>query len=162
MAGRPSKLTDELKTSLLARLREGQPIAPSCEVEGIDSSTFRKWRIQARDGIEPYASFFTEVARARAEGELKHWEVATTGDEPEGPHGASRNAQWALTVGYGRRYQQRINVKVEEETELLLDVVERVCSAKDCGCHAAILEALSARDRGEETEGTPGEPIELH
>jgi hypothetical protein len=164
--GRPTKLTEEVIVALCEALADGKPYRPACEALGIDDSTFRLWRIKGRNGEEGYAEFFTRVTRARAEGELKLWGRAVSAEAA-----AARNAQWGLERGFGNRYIARLQVKVEEELEGLLDAVERVCSAKDCGCHAALLEALAARAGGEEApeaegfglgEGGAGDPRTEH
>ena len=94
--GRPTKLTPELTTQLLALLREGKPMAPCCEVVGIDDSTFRLWRSKAKQGDQALSEFFAEVARARAEGELVLWDIAKVADE-EG-----RGRQWLLERTHGK------------------------------------------------------------
>lgn len=147
--GRPTKLTPELEAALLGLLAEGKPIEPSCRKVGIDDSTFRKWRALARGGDEALARFFTEVARARAEGELALWDIAKAGDTEGASNGQARCAQWLLERTFGQRYAQRLNVKLEEGLEVLLADVERVCGAKDCGCFEAILSKLAARRDGE-------------
>jgi hypothetical protein len=156
--GRPTKLTTEVRKDLIARLAEGAPISACCAVVGIDDSTFRKWRTLARNGDAAMAEFFTEVARARAEGELKLWGIATAGDPMATSNGPAKCAQWALERQFGTKYAPRVSVKVEEELETLLDVVERICESKDCGCYEAVLEAVAARARGEEVGGPEGSP----
>lgn len=156
--GRPSKLTSELKVELLGLLAEGKPIEPSCQKVGIDDSTFRKWRILARQGDAAMIEFFTEVARARAEGELNLWDVARTGDGVGTSNGPAKCAQWMLERTHGHRYAARLNVKLEEGLETVLADVERICGAKDCGCFEAIIASLAARrDGGAEAGSDPGQ-----
>lgn len=163
--GRPTKLTPELKAELIQLLSEGKPIAPSCEKVGIDDTTFRLWRKQAREGkSQELVEFFAEVARARAEGELALWGIAAAGDGPGTSNGQAKCAQWLLERTFSSRYSQRLNVKLEEGLELLLADVERICGSKDCGCFEAILASLVARRDGEsEAAGDPaGEGSPVH
>lgn len=155
--GRPSKLTEAFVQKFLPMLEAGKPLIPSLLSCDVDDSTFRKWRTLARGGNEALVEFFTLVARSRALGELKLWGIATDGDGPGTSNGPAKCAQWALEKQFGPRYAPRVSVKVEEELETFLDVVERVCGSKDCGCHEALLEAVAARARGEEISGAPGE-----
>lgn len=161
--GRPSKLTDELEAELLGLLSEGKPIEPSCRKVGIDDTTFRLWRSKARKGEERYQEFFAAVTRARAEGELALWDIAKKGDDQGASNGTARCAQWLLERTFGERYAQRLNVKLEEGLESLLEVVDGICAAKDCGCHEAILTALAARrDGGGEIAGEESSEARVH
>jgi hypothetical protein len=163
--GRPTKLTPELVKELCDLLAEGKPIQPSCEKVGIDDSTFRLWRKQAREGkSEALVEFFAAVTRARAEGELYLWGIAASGDAQGYSNGQAKCAQWLLERTFSNRYSQRLNVKLEEGLEVLLADVERVCGSKDCGCFEAILASLVARRDGEsEAAGDPaGEGSPVH
>jgi transposase-like protein len=153
--GRPSKLTPELTEALCELLRQGKPLNASCEKVGIDDSTFRKWRAELKRGTADDAKveFFTQVARARAEGQLALLDTALGGDEKGESNGPARCAQWALERLFPAQYAPRLNVKLEEGLELLLEDVERVCSSKDCGCYEAILTAVAAR---QESGGASG------
>lgn len=161
--GRPSKLTPELQAELCGLLQEGKPIQPSCQKVGITDQVYRLWRSKARQGDERYQEFFAAVTRARAEGELALWDTAKAGDEQGSSNGSARCAQWLLERTFGERYAQRLNVKLEEGLESLLEVVDGVCAAKDCGCHEAILTALAARrDGGGEIAGEESGEARVH
>lgn len=153
-------LTEAVKAVIVSSVREGAPVEPACEAAGISVSTYYNWMRWGKGGKEPYASFLQDVTRARAEAELELLSTAKAGDDKGESNGPARCAQWILERTRGNRYAARVNVKVEEELETLLDVVERICSSKDCGCQQAILEALAARDRGEALSDTEGEPSE--
>lgn len=146
--GRPSKLTEDLTEALCGLLSEGKPLIASCESVGIDSSTFRKWRSEMRRGDAAKVVFFTRIARARAEGQLKLLDLALAGDDKGVSNGPAKCAQWALERIFAAQYAPRLNVKLEEGLESLLEDVERVCSSKDCGCYEAILAAVAARQDG--------------
>lgn len=151
--GRPSSFTPALEAELLSLLAQGKPIQPACERVGIDDSTFRKWRALARRGDKDKVAFFEKVSRARADGELHLWDVAREGDDKGVSNGPAKCAQWLLERTFSNRYAQRLNVKLEEGLELMLEDVERICGTKDCGCFEAILAALASRRDGGEAPG---------
>ena len=64
----PYKLLDEQITErLLQAIKLGAFTEHACHYAGITSATFRKWRQNAMDGIEPYKSFWEEVNLAESE-----------------------------------------------------------------------------------------------
>jgi len=158
--GRPTKLTPELQAQLVELLAEGIPISHACDNVGIDPKSYRDWLRwgQNGEGKEPFASFSLAITRARSDAVVELLREAKSGDGKGLSNGPAKCAQWALERLFPKQFAPRINVRVEEELETLLDVVARTCGAKDCGCYAAILEALAARDRGEETPEATGEP----
>jgi hypothetical protein len=158
--GRPTKLTAELQAALVELLSEGVPISAACDNVGIDPKSYRDWLRWGNggEGKEPYASFSLAITRARSDAVVNLLREAKSGDAAGTSNGPAKCAQWALERLFPKQFAPRLNVKIEEELEGLLDVVERVSGAKDCGCYQAILEALAARDRGEEASPPPAEP----
>lgn len=142
-AGRPSKLTPELTKELCELLAEGKPIKPSCAKVGIDERTFHYWRANAQRGNVAYQEFFQSVVRARAEGELRLWDIAIAGGDD------ARNAQWGLERAFGTNYVAQIKVTTEAITGRVLDGIDHVCSPKDCGCHEELLAWISAIQDGD-------------
>lgn len=53
-----------LKQKLLSMIEKGNYITTSCEACGISPSTLAYWRTKAREGKEPYVSFFAELREA--------------------------------------------------------------------------------------------------
>ncbi len=160
--GRPTVLNAELQAELVALLVEGLPISAACDRVHIDAKSYRDWVRWGNggQGKEPYASFSLAVTRARSDAMLNMLRDAKAGDEPGTSNGPAKCSQWALERLFPKQFAPRVNVRIEEEVETLLDVVERVCSAKDCGCHEAILTAVAARASGEEIGVASGEPVE--
>lgn len=73
--GRPSKLTEKLKTELLALIREGNYLDTACAVVGVDYRTICDW-IQrgtdahpSRSNNREFAQFVHEYNKAKAEAE---------------------------------------------------------------------------------------------
>lgn len=157
--GRPSKLTPELQAAIVASVSEGKPLVATCEAEGLDDSTIRKWRGQVLRGqAEPQVvEFITALTRARAVGQLVLIDRVLAGDGQGESNGRAKGAQWLLERLWPNTYAPRLNVKLEEGMEILVGKVERVCGAKDCGCYDEILAALDpggdspGEDLGEES-----------
>lgn len=71
-AGRPSKLTEDVKRRLLDAIRAGNYYETACQFAGISYQTFRNWMErgeQAKTG--QYFEFFEAVTRAEAEAEAR-------------------------------------------------------------------------------------------
>jgi hypothetical protein len=147
--GAKSKFTPELQSELLASIADGIPIKTSCAVAGIGESTFYTWKRWGSDdpGGE-FARFFIEVARARAFAERNLIYAARQGDGKEWSSGPARNAQWLLERQWAKDYAPRLNTNLKELGDLTLDIIERVCGAKDCGCYQAIVTALGDGETG--------------
>jgi transposase-like protein len=156
--GRPTKLTPELQSALVELLTEGVPISTACESVGIDPKSYRDWMRwgQAGNGKAPYAEFSLAIARARSEAQISLLRTAKAGDAPATSNGIAKCAQWTLERLWPKQFAPRVNVRIEEELEGLLDVVERICGSKDCGCYQAVLGAIAARAGGEEAGEDPG------
>ncbi len=159
-----TKLTPELHSEIIGRIRSGANLEAACESSGITFQTYRNWMRWGGEGNrkEPYRSFFEAVTRARAENELDLLSVAIAGDE-QGSQGASASAKWALERTRPQKYAAQLNVKIEQAVELLLSDVDGVCSAKDCGCYEEILSRLASRRAGLPEAGeNSGESPAIH
>jgi hypothetical protein len=72
-AGRPSKLTPEVRDRICQLLKAGNTFRTACEVAGIAASTGREWRARgedrhsAREGDEDFALFAAAVQKAEEE-----------------------------------------------------------------------------------------------
>jgi hypothetical protein len=163
VTGRPTKLNQAIADSIVASMLEHVPLEVAAEKVGVTDASIWNWMKWGERGKgEPYNSFFDRVTRARAESEATLVARALEGDEKGASNGPARCAQWYLGVRNPKRYAQRLHVKLEEELESLLDVLDGVCSEKGCGCLEEILAALAARARGEEVgaeaDGEDGPP----
>lgn len=58
-----------LKEKLLKMIEKGNYIGTSCEAVGITPQTLNYWKRQAREGREPYVSFFEELREAERKAE---------------------------------------------------------------------------------------------
>jgi len=142
--GNRSLLTNELAEKLFEHLRNGTPQMLSCQLVGIDYSTFCKWRTAEAKGDRPdLTRFFLDYNHARAIGELKLVNEARTGDGREWSHGPAKCAQWLLERT-NPKYAPRVNMKIEEVSTLTIDAITKVCSEKDCGCYQELLLALQS------------------
>jgi len=149
--GRPSKFTPEVKSQLLNLIEDCTPIKTACAIVGIGQSTFATWKAQAAtEGEEgEFARFFCEVSRARGIAEKNLIDQARQGDGREYSRGPAVNSQWLLERQFGAQYAPRVNMKLEEMGDIYLDIITRVCSAKDCGCYSEILAAVSSSETGD-------------
>jgi hypothetical protein len=64
-AGRPSKLTEDVKEDVLVGARQGMTIAGCARLAGVAEKTFHSW-------LNKNDEFRKSFSRARAQGELKH------------------------------------------------------------------------------------------
>lgn len=153
---RPPKLNATIQASIIENIELGVPVETACQAEGINPATYYRWQQWGGQGKQPYVEFCEALARAKAKAEIALVKTSAGGDDKGVSNGPAKCAQWLLERTRGKRYAARVNIRVEEELETLLDVVERICSGKDCGCLEAILDALAARAGGEAAEGAQG------
>lgn len=161
--GRPTRLTPDVQLVILENILAGVPCETAAEAAGIASETLWKWLMYGKgadgagDGArEPYKSFRQAVRRAQAIAEVGLVQIVRAGDDVGVSNGPARGAQWLLERTRGNKYAPRIAERVQSELEMLLDAIERVCAAKDCGCYEAVLAALAACASGEAASGAPG------
>ena len=63
--GRPTKCDEALTAAVAARVARGEPLSIAAACEGVTAPDLSHWRRRA--DVEPYATFFNEVAQARAQ-----------------------------------------------------------------------------------------------
>lgn len=66
MAGRKTKLTDELQQQIVSYIRAGAYDWVAAQATGIGKTTFYRWMQAGERGRQPYAGFFAVVREARA------------------------------------------------------------------------------------------------
>lgn len=148
--GGQSKFTPEMAERLFEKLREGVPVKTACTLAGISQPTLSRWKSEENEGKRgELTDFFVNLDRARAEGEYRLLQLAGYGDGKEWSEGPSKSAKWKLERIFGKQYAPRIGLKLEEMGDIYLDIVTKVCGAKDCGCYQAILTEVSAIEDGE-------------
>lgn len=158
MAGKPTKLNPELQAKIIARVQRGADPDTAAQAEGIDRATYYRWMKQGREDVDsgketPVAAFAMSVARACAERECGLVERWLEGDGQGLGFGPAKAASEFLRLTQ-RRYGERVRIQVADELEELLSIVERICRPED---FARVLEAVAARDRGEEAGEPQGE-----
>jgi hypothetical protein len=156
---RPTKLTAELSATIVASIEAGNYNDTAAQAAGVDRQTFYNWLKWGREGREPYVEFFDEVTRAHAKAESDLVTTLKKGDEKGASFGQAKAAAFLLERTRPKKFAQRINLKVQDELERLLDIAERVLAPKDFGI---LVEALAA-DGGEgeagEAESAESSPI---
>lgn len=123
---RPTKLTPEVQAQIVVDIEDGNLPETCAQAVGIDRHTFRNWMRWGAEGKEPYDEFFSAVACARARREMNLVKKVVFGDGPGEGFGAAKAAAFLLERTEYRKFAQRVNVKVQDELELMLSVAERV------------------------------------
>jgi hypothetical protein len=73
MAGRPTKLTPEVRIKILQLIRGRVPWMAAVKSAGLDYSTFCKWRQRGKDaGRGAYFEFVGDLKKAEAEGVIRN------------------------------------------------------------------------------------------
>lgn len=157
MTGRSTALTADLQAKIVKRVVGGVDPDVAAQAEGIDRATYYRWIQRGRlEEDSVYSAFATAVARACAESEsilVGRW---LGGDEQGLGFGPAKAAAEFLRLTK-RRYGEKVRIQVADELEELLTIVERICRPED---FARVLEAVAARDRGEEAGETQGAAVE--
>lgn len=122
--GRPSDLTEQVKTKLILSLKAGNHREPACRYAGIVPSTFYAWMAKGRlQKSGDYKDFSDAVLAVEAEVEIRavqQWQKAM-GDNWE----ASRAY---LAVRYPERWSPRVIVTVTSEFNEAINRLEAVFS----------------------------------
>jgi len=119
--GKPRTLTAAVEGVICASLEIGMPEKFAAEEARVPERTFHYWCQQGREGIEPYASFLTEVERARTLG-VKHLLTRNL----KGEKGSSA-AQWLLERRFPREFGPRVMVGgISDGDPIKLDSTDRI------------------------------------
>ena len=115
----PYKLLDEQITErLLQAIKLGAFTEHACHYAGITSATFRKWRQNAMDGIEPYKSFWEEVNLAESEAIVRR--IARI--EKAGADGNWQADAWVLERKYPDKFGRREKVTLQADPKAPIEV----------------------------------------
>ena len=68
---RPTKLTPELQTQIVAYITAGSYVETAAKASGIDKTTLYDWLVRGAKHEEPFAAFSHAVERALGQGELR-------------------------------------------------------------------------------------------
>ena len=107
----PYKLEPKVTEPLLTAIRLGMFIEHACAYAGIDSSTFRLWRQDAADGIEPFASFWPDVTKAEADSIIRRMSRIEKAAE-EGNWTADA---WVLERKYPDKFGKRDRLEISAD-----------------------------------------------
>ena len=115
----PYKLLDEQITErLLQAIKLGAFTEHACHYAGITSATFRKWRQNAMDGIEPYKSIWEEVNLAESEAIVRR--IARI--EKAGADGNWQADAWVLERKYPDKFGRREKVTLQADPNAPIEV----------------------------------------
>lgn len=159
--GRPTKLTPLLADQIVSDLETGAYVETAAEAAGINRQTLYNWLDAGVRGEEPYASFLDSVMRARAKAELDLLRTVLAGDSEGKGFGPAKAAAFVLERTRPNRYAQRVNMRVENAVQEVLEVVRGICAPEDFG---RICERLAAADSegGPQLLGPGGEDEAVH
>jgi len=68
---RPTKLTKEVKASILLAIAGGAYMGMAAEHAGVNESTLNRWRVRGEAGEEPFRTFCVSLKKAQADARLK-------------------------------------------------------------------------------------------
>ncbi len=107
----PYKFEPKVTEALLTAIRLGMFIEHACAYAGIDSSTFRRWRQDALDGIEPFKSFWPEVTKAEADSIIRRMSRI----EKAAEDGNWTADAWVLERKYPDKFGKRDRLEISAE-----------------------------------------------
>ena len=110
MNNKPYKLLDQdLTERLLEAIKLGMYTEHACAYAGISSSTFRRWREKAEEGIEPFQSFWLQVNKAEADAIIRR--VARI--EQAGKDGQWQADAWLLERKYPDKFGRKEKLQLQ-------------------------------------------------
>lgn len=124
--GRPTKLTEELIEQVAEKIRRGNHPETSAVASGISRATYYEWKRRGEAGEDPYAEFWTRVARACAEAEVQLVDRAQHGDPVGVGYGESKSALEILKLRFPKRWSPQVKVEVADQLNRYLDVAQSV------------------------------------
>src|SRR5437016_5296091 len=99
--GRPTKLNAELTERVTGFIAEGLTQKDACNLAGLSYTVYREWKAKGDEGIEPYATFFSDTSRVRNEWKHKLIKLVAFGARGLLPRpGDWRAASWLLSRGW--------------------------------------------------------------
>ncbi len=138
--GASTLLTPQMTESICKMLEIAVPEKYAAEANGIHEDTLTTWKRQGQEGIEPYATFFRAVTRARAKA------VANMHVRALGGGKGSSGALWFLERRWWREYAQHQRVEITPPDPVLAmdddDLDEEIAEQRQ-----RVEEYLRIRDR---------------
>jgi hypothetical protein len=153
--GRPSKLTPELTAKVVKSVEMG--IAPdvACAAEGISNASYWSWKKQGQEGVEPYATFWSQITRAIATSEVLLVQKVSTGDGQGIGFGEAKASLELLQRRFPKRWSVQLKVEMADQLSKFIDAAQRVCSEDD---FRKLLEVLAEEPGEGEAPGDPASP----
>lgn len=149
----PVKLTEAVIESACQKILDGVGPEVAFIASGVSRSTFFELKRKAQNGDQPFLDYWTFVARAEAEHELKLARAAATGDEAGVGYGPSKAALELLQLRFPKRWSKQVKLEIADQLNRFLDAAQRVCSPED---FAKLLEVLAEEPGEGEAPGAPG------
>ena len=110
MAGRKTKLTNEIKDEIVKRIRAGNYIKVACAAVGISHTAYFDWIKKGEEGIEPYAEFLYAVKKAEAEAHV-HYVAIIASQAPT----QWQAAAWWLERKFPDKWAKREKIEIGQE-----------------------------------------------
>jgi hypothetical protein len=106
--GRPTTLNDALTRRIIAYLRQGVDQKTACNLAGVPYSCFNEWKQKGSEGVEPFATFFSVISRARDRHKSRLLKIVLDAAEGLLPrHADWKAASWLLEKGWPLEYGDR-------------------------------------------------------
>jgi len=119
--GRKPNITETLTRSVCKLLVQGVDQKSACNLTGVPYSTFNEWKQKGSEGIEPFASFFSVISRARDQHKARLQKIILDAAEGMLPrHADWKAAAWSLEKGWPLEFGDRrpLPIPVEEQTPM--------------------------------------------
>lgn len=120
-----TKLTPEFTAKVVQKVLLGVDPEVASISAGISRSCFFGWRAQGMQGVEPYAEWWIEVARACADSEINLATKAQEGDSVSG-YGPSKAALEILQRRFSKRWSVQVKVEMADQLNKFIDAAQRV------------------------------------
>ena len=117
--GRPTKITNALTKRICDLLAKGVDQKTACNLAGaVPYSTFNEWKQRGSEGIEPFATFFSVISRARDEHKARLLKIILDAAEGLLPRRADwKAAGWLLEKGWPLEFGERKPLPLPEEEQ---------------------------------------------
>lgn len=138
--GKLAKLTADVQAQIVDAVERWNFPEVAAGNAGVARKTYEKWRRDARDGREPYASLFDEIDLARDRAEVTAVEkLRNPGLDARGGNRAVRHVEFWLERTRRERFGPQLRIEVETAKEQLIDVARQFI---DPEAFAEFLQAL--------------------
>jgi|SRR5581483_7225994 len=110
--GRPPKISEELVDKLSRYLHVGCDIKSACSICEVGRKTYYAWKEKSEKGVEPYATLFSTLSRARDNYRARLLKIVL--DAAMGVKGFDwKAAAWALERQFPKDYAPTVREQVQ-------------------------------------------------